>query len=248
MLRRSRRSARQSTTSQPTSKRLAELIAKLPPERLATTFTHPSWVSARGDSYERLEFLGDSVLELAIARQLYDRFPDFDEGQLAKLRSQVVSRASCALIALELGLGERLAARRPQSDELTRLADNRNVLAALLEAALASTYLEYGFEAVEGAIVDAFADRIDYALTHRIDFKTELQEELARRGLGVSYVLLDSDGAPHERTFTAAAVIGGNEAGVGKGSSKKSAEQEAARVALAFLDLQNSDVAPSDAS
>ena len=76
-------------------------------------FTHPSWAAARGESYERLEFLGDSVLELAIARTLYDRFPDFDEGQLAKLRSQVVSRASCAVIAAELGLGERLAANHP---------------------------------------------------------------------------------------------------------------------------------------
>ena len=201
------------------------------------TFTHPSWAAVRSDSYERLEFLGDSVLELAIARTLYERFPDFDEGQLAKLRSQVVSRASCAIIASELGLGERLAATYPgpDSDELDRLAANRNVLAALLEAALASVYLEHGFELVEAAIVGAFASRIEFALTHRVDHKTELQEELARRGLAVSYALIESDGPPHERTFTAVALIDGSRAGTGRGSSKKGAEQEAAREALAGL-------------
>jgi ribonuclease-3 len=205
------------------------------------TFTHPSWAAVRSDSYERLEFLGDSVLELAIARTLYERFPDFDEGQLAKLRSQVVSRASCAIVASELGLGERLAATYPgsDSDELARLAANRNVLAALLEAALASVYLEHGFEPVEAAIVGAFASRIDYALTHRVDHKTELQEELARRGLGVSYALIESDGPPHERTFTAVALIDGARAGAGRGSSKKGAEQEAAREALARLEADD---------
>jgi ribonuclease-3 len=106
----------------------------------------------------------------------------------------------------------------------------------LLEAALASVYLEHGFERVEPAIVEAFASRIEYALTHRVDHKTELQEELARRGSSVSYVLLDSAGPPHQRTFTAAALVDGVQAGVGRGSSKKSAEQEAAQEALAGLE------------
>jgi ribonuclease-3 len=177
------------------------------------------------------------VLELAMARTLYDRFPDYDEGQLAKLRSHVVSRASCAIVAAELGLGERLAATRPgvDGDELARLLANRNVLAALLEATLASVYLEFGFAQVEPAIVEAFAGRIDYALTHRVDHKTELQEELARRGRSVTYALLDATGPPHERTFTVAALIDGERLGVGRGSSKKSAEQEAAREVLTRL-------------
>src|SRR5579859_4742346 len=164
MRRRSRRSARRSTTSPPTNSRsLAELIAELPAERLAAVFTHSSWAAERRSSYERLEFLGDSVLELAIAHTLYDRFPDFDEGQLAKLRSQVVSRASCAVIAQELGLGELLRSRHPggDSDEVARLSGNRNVLAALLEAALAAIYLEHGFEAVAETIVAEFSGRID---------------------------------------------------------------------------------------
>src|SRR5689334_4027464 len=124
MRRRSRRSARLSTTFSPTSKnpRLSELIAGLPARRLAAVFTHASWAVERSESYERLEFLGDSVLELAVAHTLYDRFPTFDEGQMAKLRSQVVSRASCAVIARELRLGEMLLERHPDgdSDEVAR--------------------------------------------------------------------------------------------------------------------------------
>jgi ribonuclease III len=249
MLRRSRRSARRSTTSRPTSRNLAELIAELPPERAAAVFTHSSWAAERSDSYERLEFLGDSVLELAIAHTLYDRFPEYEEGQMAKLRSHVVSRASCAVVARELDLGARLLESRPgpESEDTGRLAENRNVLAALLEAALAALYLEHGFEPIASAIVAAFESRIQYALTHKVDHKTELQEELARRGRSVSYALLASDGPPHQRRFTAAALIDGVQSGVGRGSSKKDAEQEAAREALDGL-LTSADAGAGPAS
>jgi ribonuclease-3 len=242
MPRRSKLSGKLSTTSAPTSKPnkasdLADLIAALPPERAAAAFTHTSWAGERSDSYERLEFLGDSVLELALAHELYDRFPDFDEGQMAKIRSHVVSRASCAVVARELGLGERLieAGAEAAGGELTRLAGNRNVLAAVLEAALAALYLEHGFEAIAPAIVAAFEPRIDFALTNQVDHKTELQETLARSGRSVSYALLNAEGPPHNRIFTSAAVIDGEEAGVGRGSSKKDAEQNAAREALSRL-------------
>jgi ribonuclease III len=201
-------------------------------------FTHTSWAPDRASSYERLEFLGDSVLELAVARELYQRYPDFNEGQLAKIRSHVVSRASCAVVAADLGLGSKMAERASDAvpqDELDRLASNRNVLAALLEAALGALFLEYGFEQIEDAVVGAFASRIEYALTTYVDHKTELQETLARLGLSVVYTVLDVEGPPHDRTFTCAAVIDGEEAGVGKGPSKKAAEQEAAREALAKL-------------
>lgn len=189
-------------------------------------------------SYERLEFLGDSVLELAIARSLYERFPDFSEGRMAKIRSHVVSRASCAVVSRELGLGDRLRAAGGTDvpgDEVDRLSENRNVLAAVLEAALAAVFLEHGFEAVEPAVVGAFAPRVEYALTNHVDHKTELQERLARTGRAVSYAVLNVDGPPHERTFTAAAIVDGAEVGVGKGSSKKDAEQAAAEQALASV-------------
>jgi ribonuclease-3 len=216
---------------------LGQLIDQLPEGRRAAVFTHASWAADRTSSYERLEFLGDSVLELAVARTLYDRFPEFSEGRLAKIRSHVVSRASCAVVSQELGLGVRLRANAPdlQPDEADRLSTNRNVLAALLEAALAAVYLEHGFEDVEPAIVAAFEPRIEYALTSHVDHKTELQEAVARAGRVVSYEVLEVEGPPHERTFTAAALVDGERAGVGTGRSKKDAEQAAAEQALAHI-------------
>jgi ribonuclease-3 len=203
-------------------------------------FTHSSWAPDRASSYERLEFLGDSVLELAIARALYDDYPDFSEGRLAKIRSHVVSRASCAVVARDLDLGARLQARGQElipEDELQRLMKNRNVLAALLEASLAALFIEHGFRKIEQAIVEAFSGRIEYALTSHVDFKTELQEALARRGRSVSYSVLNVDGPPHDRTFTCAATVEGERAGVGRGQSKKAAEQAAAQEVLAKLGI-----------
>jgi ribonuclease III len=177
------------------------------------------------------------VLELAVARALYDNYPDFSEGRLAKVRSHVVSRASCAEVARDLGLGEQLVDRGAPvpDDELNRLSRNGNVLAALLEAALAALFLEHGFEPIEDAVVAAFWPRIDYALTTHVDHKTELQETLARLGRAVTYSVLEVEGPPHERTFTCAAIIDGEQAGVGSGASKKAAEQAAAKQALADL-------------
>jgi ribonuclease-3 len=121
------------------------------------------------------------------------------------------------------------------AEELDRLSRNRNVLAAVLEAALAALFLEHGFERIEQAVVGAFSDRIEYALTSHVDHKTELQEELARRGLQVSYAVLEVEGPPHDRHFTCAATIDGEQVGVGTGRSKKAAEQAAAKQVLAAL-------------
>jgi ribonuclease-3 len=174
------------------------------------------------------------VLELAVARALYDRFPGFSEGQLAKIRSHVVSRATCAVVARELGLGDRLLAEATGPvDEVARLATNRNVLAALLEAAIAAVYLEHGCEAVEPAVQVLFAPHVEYALTSHVDHKTELQERLARSGRSVTYTTVSVEGPPHDRSFTAAAVIDGEVAGTGVGRSRKDAEQAAAAQALA---------------
>jgi ribonuclease III len=219
---------------------LQGFIDRLPAELLEHVFTHTSWAPDRASSYERLEFLGDSVLELAVARALYDRYPEFTEGRLAKIRSHVVSRQSCAVVARQLDLGRQLVDRGVEipADELERLSGNRNVLAALLEAALAALFLEHGFEPIEEPIVDAFDERIEYALTTHVDYKTELQEALARAGRSVSYSVLEVDGPPHDRRFTCAATIGGEQLGVGNGASKKAAEQEAAKHALSALGLE----------
>ncbi len=203
-------------------------------------FTHSSWAPDRASSYERLEFLGDSVLELSVARALYERYPDFSEGRLAKIRSHVVSRQSCARVARELDLGSMLLerGRALPDEELEKLARNRNVLAALLEAALAALFLEHGFEKVEPSIVAAFSERIEYAATQHVDYKTELQEALARRKRQVSYSVLEIEGPAHERRFTCAALIEGTQMGEGAGRTKKDAEQEAAREALAAIEAE----------
>ncbi len=174
------------------------------------------------------------MLELAVARALYERYPDFTEGRLAKIRSHVVSRQSCATVARELELGQMLAERGRglPAEELDRLVRNRNVLAALLEAGLAAAFLEWGFEKVEPAIVAAFSEQIDYAATTHVDYKTALQEALARRRKQVIYTVLEAEGPAHDRRFTCAALIDGEQVGTGSGRTKKDAEQEAARQAL----------------
>jgi ribonuclease-3 len=178
------------------------------------------------------------VLELAIAKELFDRYPDASEGRLAKIRSHVVSRQSCAAVARELALGDRLAEAAGEQlvgDELGRIAKSRNVNAALLEAAIAALYLERGYEPIASAIVAAFSDRIEYARTTHVDHKTELQEALAKSGRSVSYVVIDVEGPAHERHFSCAAQIDGEELGTGTGRTKKEAEQAAAKQALAAL-------------
>ena len=174
------------------------------------------------------------MLELAIARAVFDRFADASEGRLAKVRAHVVSRHTCASVAKELGLGEQLVeyAGDISPDELQRISRSRNVLAAVLEAAIAAVYLEHGFERIEAAIVDAFADKIEYARSSHVDYKTELQEALARSGKQVHYTVLEIEGPPHDRRFVCAAHVAGAQLGIGRGSTKKAAEQEAAREAL----------------
>ena len=218
---------------------LARLIDALPAERRNHVFTHTSWASDRASSYERLEFLGDSVLELAIARALYDRFPDASEGRLAKIRAHVVSRQSCAGVAKELDLVRFLLeqAQDVPEPELDRISRSRNVLAALLEAAIAAVYLEHGFEQVEQAVVEAFDARIEFARTGHVDNKTELQEALARSGNQVEYNVVDVEGPPHDRRFVCVAVIAGEQVGIGKALTKKAAEQEAARQALEAMGI-----------
>jgi ribonuclease III len=186
------------------------------------------------------------VLELAIARALYDALPDASEGRLAKIRSHVVSRLSCAAVARDLQLGPQLAERAGgiPEEELGRILRSRNVLAALLEAAIAALYLEHGFEAIEEAIVEAFAERIEEARTTTVDHKTELQEVLARSSKQVSYAVLDAEGPPHDRQFVCAALVDGEELGRGSGRTKKDAEQQAAGRVLESLGVL--DAPPAD--
>ncbi|MEP6640362.1 MAG: ribonuclease III domain-containing protein [Gaiellales bacterium] len=237
---------RPSTTSSPTADRaeasesLRALIDRLPEPLRLLVFTHASWVQRREDSYERLEFLGDGVLGLAIAHHMYERFPERAEGDLAKVRAHVVSRQSCATVAIDLGLDRDLRARGAQlgtaAVEIDSLAGSAGVLAAIVEAVVGATYLHFGLGTVTGAVVQAFSARIEYALAEHVDHKTVLQEELARRGASVTYAVADVSGPPHQRWFTSVALVEGHELGRGSARSKKASEQHAAHHALESLD------------
>jgi ribonuclease-3 len=215
---------------------LRALVDGLPDDLRRRAFTHPSWLEDRGESYERLEFLGDGVLGLAITGELFRRFPDEPEGQLTKLRAHVVSRRSCAVVARVLDLGGDLERERAaRGAEVAGLDRTPSVLAALTEAVIGAAFLHHGYEPTADAVVEAFDGRIVYARESFVDHKTELQELLARQGASVRYELMETAGPPHRRRFTTAAVVDGETLGTGTGPSKKVAEQAAAREALARL-------------
>src|SRR5919108_681508 len=190
----------------------------------------------------------------ASREEVFERVKDVLTDQLGIEESEITEEASFQedldadsldLVELIMELEDQFGIKISAEDELERLARNRNVLAALLEAALAALFLEHGFERIQGAIVEAFEDRIEYAATGHVDYKTELQEALARRGQQVSYSVVEVEGPPHERSFTCAALIDGEQVGLGTGASKKAAEQEAARQALEGLGLESEAFSPS---
>ncbi len=214
--------------------RLLSLAEQLDRATVRQVFTHTSWAAERVDSYERLEFLGDSVLSLCITTELYRRFPDFAEGHLARLRAYIVSRATCARVAAKLGLSRMLReqAGGGEGGDLAQLQHNQNVLADLTEALIGAVYVTFGYEAVRPAVIEVFDEHIEFAENSYIDHKTELQEYLARSARSVTYKVLGFSGPPHDREFEIQACVDGEALGHGFGSSKKRAEQEAAAEAL----------------
>jgi ribonuclease III len=218
---------------------LGELLDELPVELARQVFTHASWSERPSDSYTRLAFLGDSVLALAVTAYLYplleaDRF---GAGRLTKIRAQAVSGVSCRAVAERLALPDRLRAAAPAGvrQSAAALVETERVLASVIEAVIGACYLHAGYERTAEAVVEAFAPEIEGALEHPVDFKSALQELLARRGTEVSYEITGEHGPPHERTYAVAATVDGRELGSGSGRSKKHAEQEAARIAVERL-------------
>jgi ribonuclease-3 len=202
--------------------------------------THSSWVERRADSYERLAFLGDSVLSLAVTTHLYPRLEadQYGAGRLTKIRAQAVSGRSCKAVAERLGLPEAARAAAPgevTEAAITALLATERVLAEMLEAVIAACYLNWDYETVSPAVVEAFEPQIQQALHRPADFKSALQERLARRGAVVAYDVVAEEGPPHQRWFEVAAVVGGQELARGAGRSKKDAEQAAAESALDAL-------------
>src|SRR5579864_1547647 len=196
---------------------------------------HASWTARRSESYARLAFLGDSVLALSVTTHLYPRLEaeHFGAGRLTKIRAQTVSGPACRVVAEQLGLPELLrAAAPPETPAAAAVVETDRVLASVLEAVIGACYLCAGFERTAAAVVEAFAEQIDEALENPVDFKSALQELLARRGETVVYEVTEQSGPPHDRTFSFAARVGENVVSRGAGRSKKLAEQDAARAAI----------------
>jgi ribonuclease-3 len=219
---------------------LAQLLEELPPELVRQVFTHASWSERRSDSYSRLAFLGDSVLALAVTAHLYPRLEAerFGAGRLTKIRAQAVSGASCRAVGQRLQLPQRLRAAAPAeaTDSAAALVATERVLASVTEAVIGACFLHAGYGRTAEAVVEAFAPEIEQALENPVDFKSALQELLARRGEEVRYAVTLEEGPPHDRTYTVVARADGRDLGGGRGRSKKQAEQEAARVAVEALE------------
>lgn len=221
---------------------LLELIGQLPPDLRAQALTHSSWVDVRVQSYERLEFLGDSVLGLAVASELCQRHKDSDEGDLARMKGFVVSRASCAEVAGRIDLRRVIVEQAPASHEKRQEAvANQTILGNVLEALIGACYLTHGFEQTRLAVVDAFEDQISQAATTRVDHKTALQELLASRGLQPAYRVVAEEGPPHARVFTSEVYVDGTARGRGTGTTIKMSEQGAAGEALASLTVTGAE-------
>jgi ribonuclease-3 len=219
---------------------LEELLAELPDNLRRQAFSHSSWVEHRAEAYERLAFLGDVVLSLAVSDHLYPRFERYGAGRLTKVRAQAVSGSSCARVARALGVPDELRATAPGGTGRTAemLVDSERVLASVCEAIIGAAYLSFGLERSAPAVVESFRAEIEAALENPVDYKSVLQERLARRAEVVVYRTVSEEGPAHDRSFLVVAEVDEKELGRGEGKTKKAAEQEAALQALDALDEQ----------
>ncbi len=218
---------------------LAELVGALPDDLRRRALTHSSWTVESPRSYERLAYLGDSVLALTVAASIYERFPEVDAGGLTKIHNQTVSGVACAEVGRELGVPAMLEAAEPEAEDAipakVLLAGSRP-LPEVTEALIGACFLAFGFDRVAQAVGAAFESQVESAVEAPVDAKSALQELLARRRARVTYVVIGESGPAHRRTFEVEATVEGKTVGAGAGRSKKAAEQAAAEQALKRLE------------
>ena len=206
---------------------------------LETALTHSSYANEKHgadcQSYERLEFLGDSILGLVTADFLYHHEPRLPEGRMTRLRAELVCEASLHCVALSLGLGEYM--RLGRGEEHTGGRERPSILADMVEAIIAAMYLDSGLDEARRFILDRVLKDAEIGETHRsADYKTELQELVQQQpGQLISYELIGESGPDHDKRFSFCVSISGKPAGEGTGRTKKEAEQNAARCALEAL-------------
>ncbi|WP_287155529.1 ribonuclease III [Candidatus Solincola tengchongensis] len=206
------------------------------PKLLSQALTHRSYAHEAsletGETNERLEFLGDAVLDLVISDHLFRHYRDLDEGKLTRIRSYLVNMGSLAELAREMGLGEHLLLSRDERADGG--AEKSSIVADALEALIGAVYLDQGLEAAREMVLRIFRDRLEEAASGDLDFdyKSQLQElTVKERGVLPRYRLRE-EGPDHCKVFHAVVYVGDRKMGSGSGSSKKEAEQAAARDAL----------------
>ncbi len=206
--------------------------------RLELALTHSSRANEESDPQhgnERLEFLGDAVLDLVVSEYLMEAHPDADEGSLSRARADAVNTHALAARAKALGLGQ--AARLGRGEERSGGRDKPSILANVFEAVVGAMYLDGGLASVRGFVDREFAEDLQDLGRSIRDAKTQLQELLQARGEDIPrYHLMETRGPDHAREFEIEVRLGDTVLGSGQGRSKRAAEQEAARVALDQLD------------
>jgi ribonuclease-3 len=206
---------------------------------LIQAFTHSSYVNEHRrrpqEDNERLEFLGDAVLELTVSQYLFKKFPHMSEGELTKLRAAIVCEPSLVKFANALSFGELVLLGK--GEELTGGRTRPALLADVFEAFIGALYLDQGMDAVVQFLGQTIFPKIDEgAFSHVMDFKSQLQELVQRDGIGVlEYAILEEKGPAHNKEFVSRVSLNGKELGIGVGKSKKEAEQHAAQMALETL-------------
>ena len=212
------------------------------PELLDESLRHSSQTDNRLSSNERLEFLGDSVLSLVICQALYERFSEYFEGDLTKLKSMVVSRKTCSQVAAALGVSEYIQVGKGTEQQMRGMSGS--IAAGLVEALIAAIYIDGGLEAARCFILEHFKDAIDQAEAcgHQENYKSLLQQYCQRQwSMTPLYELLDEKGPDHNKCFEVAAVIKHHRYPGAWGVTKKDAEQKAAQNALIELGLLEED-------
>ncbi|KOO49314.1 ribonuclease III [Viridibacillus sp. FSL E2-0187] len=212
---------------------------------LYNAFTHSSYVNEHRrklfEDNERLEFLGDAVLELSVSKFLFLKFPKMSEGELTKLRAAIVCEPSLVIFANELNFGKYVLLGK--GEELTGGRERPALLADCFEAFVGALYLDQGLETVVGFLERVVYPKVEIgAFSHVMDFKSQLQEMVQQANSGVlQYEIINENGPAHNRTFVSHVLLNERELGVGHGKSKKEAEQRAAQSAMIELQKQSAD-------
>ncbi|RNF40629.1 ribonuclease III [Planococcus salinus] len=206
---------------------------------LYQAFTHSSYVNEHRKRFytdnERLEFLGDAVLELSVSHYLFMKYPEMSEGELTKLRAAIVCEPSLVQFANELNFGSYILLGK--GEELTGGRTRPALLADVFESFIGALYLDQGLESVVKFLEVVLFPKVDIgAFSHVMDYKSQLQELVQQKNNGaLTYEIIDEKGPAHSRTFVTRVSLADEELGIGNGRSKKEAEQQAAQLAIRKL-------------